>query len=85
MFAFESDSIGGYTEREFALFTEKLLFAISLAVFDNMVTFTYRARSNSSFFGIGGVFDTQLHQDKILDFAELVIGHPNHHLDKFIK
>ena len=23
--------------------------------------------------------------DKILDFAELVIGHPNHHLNQFIK
>ena len=58
MFAFESDSIGGYTERVFALFTEKLLFAISLAVFDDMVTFAYRARSNGSFFGVSRVFNT---------------------------
>jgi hypothetical protein len=85
MFAFKGDSICRYTERVLTSFAEKLLFAISLAVFDNMVTFTYRARSNGSFFGIGGVFDTQLHQDKILDFAKLVIGHSNHHLDKFIK
>lgn len=85
MFAFKGDSVCGYTERVLTPFAEKLLFAISLAVFDNVVTFTYRTSSNSSFFCIGGVFDTQLHQDKRLYLTKLVISHSNHHLDKLIE
>ena len=85
MFVFEGDSIGGYAERVLTPFAEKLLFTISLAVFNARVIFADRARRNRGFVGVSRVLDAQLHQDKGFYLAKLGICHSNHHLDKFIK